>query len=139
MHIWKHRGGKLHFTPWDLDMTFGQFPTCMDYGDPTLWIKFRPEWVSVMMGSPAFKARVVERWQELRAGELSDAAIFARLDAAQRVLGEAIKRNFVLWDIALITTSVPFHPVTNYAEEDAAVRRWIALRTSFMDAHISEL
>jgi len=139
MHIWKDRGGKLHFTPWDLDMTFGQFPGYLDYGDPTLWIKYRPEWVTVMMGSPAFKARVVERWRELRAGELSDAAIFARLDAAQQVLGEAIERNFVLWDIALITTSVPFYPVTSYAEEDAAVRRWIALRTAFMDTHVSEL
>lgn len=139
MHIWKDKGGRLHFAPWDLDMTFGQFPDYMDYGDPTLWIKYRPEWVTVMMGSPTFKVRVVERWRELRAGALSDAAIFARLDAAQRVLGEAIERNFALWDIELITTSVPFYPANTYAEEDAAVRRWIALRTAFMDAHISEL
>lgn len=139
MHIWKDQGGKVHFVPWDLDMTFGQFPSYMDYGDPELWIKFRPEWVTVMMASPEFKARLVARWRDLRAGVLADEALFARLDAAQAVLGEAIDRNFALWDIELINTSVPFYPVTDYAEEDAAVRRWISLRTSFMDAHLQDL
>lgn len=139
LHIWKDVGGKLHFAPWDLDMTFGQFPTYMDYGDPTQWIKFRPEWISVMMASPAFQARVGPRWRELRGGGLSDAAIFARLDAQQGILGEAIARNFEVWDITLITTSVPFYPVSSYADEDAAVRAWIARRTAFMDANIDDL
>jgi hypothetical protein len=139
LHIWRDVGGKVHFVPWDLDMTFGQFPTYMDYGDPEQWIKFRPEWVSVMMASPAFKARIVARWRELRAGVLADEAIFARLDASQALLGDAIDRNFAVWDITLITTSVPFYPVTSYADEDAAVRAWIQRRAAFMDANIDDL
>ncbi len=136
MHIWKDKGGKIHFVPWDLDMTFGQFPDYYDYGDPELWIKYRPEWVTVMAKSPEFQRRLVARWEELRAGELADEAIFARIDAAQAVLGEAIDRNFEVWPIETINYGGIFYPVSSYEEEDAAVRAWISLRTAFMDANI---
>lgn len=136
MHIFKDQGGKIHFIPWDLDMTFGQFPDYYDYGDPEQWIKYRPEWVTVMAESPEFKARLAARWAELREGELADEAIYARIDAAQAVLGEAIDRNFELWPITSINYAGLFFPVSSYADEDAYVRAWIAERTAFMDANI---
>ena len=136
MHISKDRGGKIRFIPWDLDMTFGQFPDYYDYGDPELWIKYRPEWVQVMSGSPEFKLRLAARWAELRAGELSDAALNARIDAAQAILGDAIDRNFEVWPIEGINYGSLFYPVGSYADEDAHVRAWIAERTAFTDANI---
>lgn len=138
MHIWKDRGGKIHFTPWDLDMTFGQFPDYYDYGDPEKWITYRPAWVAVLAASPEFKARLAARWADLRAGDLASEALFARIDAAQAVLGDAIDRNFALWPIETINYGTLFYPVTSYADEDAQVRDWIAQRLAFMDAHIAE-
>lgn len=136
MHMWKDQGGPIHFTPWDLDMTFGQFPDYYDYGDPELWIKFRPQLIQVMSGSPEFRERVVARWAELRAGPLDQDAIYAEIDRLQAIYGDAIARNFELWPIETINYGTLFYPVSSYEDEDAKVRAWIAKRLAFMDENI---
>ena len=47
LHLFKDKGGTVHWVPWDLDMTFGQFPDYYDYGNPERWIQYRPSrWTS---------------------------------------------------------------------------------------------
>lgn len=139
MHIWKDRGGTIHFTPWDLDMTFGQFPYYPygDYANPEVWINWRPQLWSVMTASPEFQARLVTRWEELRAGSMSEEAIFAAIDHLQAIYGEAIDRNFELWPIETINYGGWFYEVSSYADEDAYVRDWIGRRLAWMDENIA--
>ena len=138
MHIWRDRGGKIHFTPWDLDMTFGQFPYYPygDYGNAEIWIDYRPLLVSVMLGTPEFQARVAERWAALREGSLSEEALNDRLDELQAILGDAIDRNDEVWPIESINYGGWFYEVSSYADEDAHVRDWMSQRLAWMDAQI---
>lgn len=140
LHMWRDRDGKIHFTPWDLDMTFGQFPYYPygDYDNPEVWINYRPQLMSVMTADPVFKERLVARWAELRADSLSEEAIFARMDELQGILGDAIDRNFSVWPIESINYGSYFYPVSSYEDEDAYVRDWIPKRLAWMDANIAD-
>lgn len=138
MHIWKDAGGKVNFSPWDLDMTFGvlEYYSGGDYGNPRKWIEYRPTQMGVIDASPAFRSALAARWAELRGGVLAAEAIFARLDEQQALLGDSIARNFDRWPIGDINYGTCFYPVNSYAEEDAHVRAWITTRLEFMDENI---
>ncbi len=138
LHLWKDAGGTVHWVPWDLDMTFGQFPDYYDYGNPEAWIQYRPRMWSVLSDSPAFRARLAARWAELRDGPLQADALHDRIDHLQDILGGAIDRNFAVWPIDTIDYSGLFYPVSSYADEDEQVRAWLEIRLAFMDAHIAE-
>lgn len=138
MHLWKDQGGLIHFTPWDLDMTFGQFPYYPygDYDNPEVWIDYRPQLMTVMAAAPEFQDRLGARWEELRAGPMQLEAIYAEIDRLQGIYGEAIDRNFALWPIETINYGGYFYEVSSYEEEDAYVRDWIERRLAWMDENI---
>ena len=138
MHAWKDAGGKLHFVPWDLDMTFGQFPGYNDYDNPEAWIQWRPDFWKVMASAPGFHERMAARWAELRADSLEESRILARIDALQAILGPAIDRNFERWPIESINYSGWFYPVSTYADEEAYVVAWIHTRLAWMDENVGE-
>ena len=138
LHLWKDAGGKVHWVPWDLDMTFGQFPDYYDYGNPERWIQYRPQMWTVLTEHPEFHDQMAARWAELRAGPLDTDALHARIDALQEILGPAVDRNFERWPIANINYGTLFYPVASYEEEDAHVREWMEIRLAFMDAHVGE-
>lgn len=140
LHIWKDQGGTIHLTPWDLDMTFGQFPYYPygDYDNPEVWINYRPQLITVMAADPAFKARLAARWAELRADQMRLDAIYARIDHLQGILGDAIARNFEVWPIETINYGGYFYEVGSYEDEDAYVRAWIEARLAWMDENIAD-
>ena len=139
MHLWKDAGGTVHYVPWDLDMTFGQFPYYPygDYGNPEVWIDYRPTLWSVLAKDPAFNARLAERWAELRADSLAEEALYAEIDRLQGILGDAIDRNVARWPIETINYGGWFYEVTSYEDEDAHVRAWVATRLAWMDANVA--
>ncbi len=136
LHIWKGPEGLIHFAPWDLDMTLGQLWYYASYGDPEVWINYRPEMISAMAASPEFQQRLAERWAELRQDQLATEAILGRIDAYQAIMGAAIDRNWERWDITTVNYGSYFYQVTSYAEEDAWIRNWLALRLAWMDENI---
>ncbi len=140
MHAWKDTGGTVHFLPWDLDMTFGQFPYYGngDYARHDVWIGYRPQLWAWMADDPEFSALLAARWRELRLGPLADDAWPARITELQDILGPAIERNDDLWPIESINYGTYFYEVDSYADEDAHVRAWITDRLLWMDAHIDD-
>ncbi len=138
LHSWKDEGGKIHFTPWDLDMGYGVFLYYDSYGDPYSWIDYRPDMFAVPGTSDEFHARMASRWAELREGPMATEAILAHIDAYQSTLGEAIDRNFELWPIEEINYGGYFYEVSSYAEEDARVRDWVETRAAFMDERVGD-
>lgn len=139
MHLYKDAGGKVHFVPWDLDMTFGQFPYYPygDYANPEVWIDYRPPLWATMAQDPRFGALLAARWAELRMDSLSEEVLFARIDALQAILGDAVDRNFEAWPITSINYGGWFYEVSSYADEDAHVREWLAIRLAWMDANVA--
>ncbi len=138
MYVWKDAGGKLHFTPWDLDLSLGQ-PL---YGDSTLttgWINYRPLLVQALANDARFQARLVERWSELRQGAFSAEAIEEHIQRYLATIGDRVDENFARWpieDIQFLDNQLP--PRSSFAEELEVVRGWIDGRLAWVDAHIAE-
>ncbi|MDP2310199.1 MAG: CotH kinase family protein [Pseudomonadota bacterium] len=137
VHLWKDTAGKMFFSPWDLDLSFGYpFYDCGAEG----WIT-RTEFVDAMAAEPAFHAALVARWAELREGPMGEDAILARIAGYDATLGEGVARNFERWpieDIAYQTDEVDdwLCPVSSHEEEHARVLTFISARLVWMDANI---
>ncbi|MSQ04028.1 MAG: hypothetical protein EXR71_19435 [Myxococcales bacterium] len=140
MHMSRDAGRGIRFIPWDLDMTFGQFPYYPygNYGAYDVWIGYRPTLWANFAQDPAFRVRLAARWAALRAGSLDERALYDRMDELQAILGQAIVRNDEVWPIESINYGGWFFVVSSYADEDAYVRAWIHERLLWMDDHIAE-
>ncbi len=140
MHLSRAAGEGIRFIPWDLDMTFGQFPYYPygNYGAYDVWIGYRPVLWANFAQDPEFRARLSARWAELRAGSLDEGALNERMGELQAILGDAIVRNDEVWPIESINYGGWFFEVESYADEDAYVRAWMHQRLLWMDAHIAE-
>jgi len=136
MHVWKDVGGKLHFTPWDLDLSFGQ----PDYGNaesPAGWIEYRPWLITSLAQHEEFRSRLAERWAELRQDQLSRETIFARIDWHLVTIADHIDANFERWPIDEIQfLDDTLYTVESHAEELDRVRTWIDSRLEWMDENI---
>ncbi len=136
MHVWKDVGGRLHFTPWDLDLSLGQ-PL---YGDSTLttgWINYRPALIQALANDARFQARLVERWTELRETAFSAESIEARIQRYQATFGDRVDENFARWpieEIQFLDNQLP--PRASFDEEMEVVRGWIDGRLPWVDEHI---
>jgi hypothetical protein len=135
VYLWKREDGPIQFSPWDLDLTLGQ-PTYNDNTNPGTWIAYRPAWVANMAASPEFRARLAERWVELRGGVLADDALLARIDGYRSIMGTVVYDNFEVWPIEQIDFGGYLPVRSSYDEEYEYVRDWIPQRTAWMDANI---
>jgi hypothetical protein len=139
VHLWKDVDGKMHFAPWDLDLSLGYPYT--DCG-ATGWLH-RYEYVDAMAASPAFHAALVARWAELRQDQLSDEAIRARIAAYDATLAPGLARELQRWpidDIAFQTDDVTVDdwlcPVSSYDDEHTRVLDFLSARLAWMDDNI---
>jgi hypothetical protein len=136
LHVWRAPGGRLHFTPWDLDLSFGQ-PNYNDSDSPEGWILERPALVTVMAQQAAFQSRIKARWAELRAGVLSEDALLARIEHYVSTIAAHVERNFERWPIGEIQfLNDNLYPVSSYQQELELVRAWIARRLAWIDNNI---
>lgn len=136
LHAWKDHDGLLNFTPWDLDMGYGNLANYEDYGTTDTWIAYRPELFAVPGQAEETHTRMAARWAELRGEVLAEDAVFARIDTMQATMGDALGRNLERWPIGEIGYGNYFYPVSSYAEEDAHVRAWLRERLIWMDANV---
>jgi len=135
VYLWRRPEGLLQLSPWDLDLTLGQ-PTYNDNTNPNSWIAYRPTWIAQLAESPAFRARLAERWVELRGGVLSNTSMIARVEGYRAIMGDAAYDNFEVWPIEEIDFWGYLPPRSSYDEEYAYVLAWLPQRTAWMDANI---
>ncbi|GEM_PF-1549016 len=154
-HFYKDRDGKIFAGPiWDRDLTFGvggsfendqiegwQYEQTARGGGgtgfPGMAMSPGNDWFPRLMQDPGFVATLVARWKELRQGQLSDAALDARVDRLTAPLAAAAARNFAKWDI-LTDEMVPanmFHTSTEDTWEGqvASMRSWMHQRVAWLD------
>ncbi len=138
MHVWKAPNGKLHFTPWDLDLSFGQ-PNYNNSESPEGWIAYRPALIRSMTSRPEFQTQLAARWLQLRAGVLSTPAVMERLEFHLETIAGHVDANFTLWPITEIQfLTDTLYPVESYEDEISKVKAWIPLRLAWMDANIGQ-
>lgn len=151
--LYKDREQPLHMGPvWDLNIGMGyfSFEGLQETGGFILdEIKGgieRSPWTSRLLDDPAFAARYIARWRELRSGVLSTSHINGRIDAAAAQLETAQVRQFVRWpslgmtlfpDIRFLMFVGP-HP-DSYQGEIRYMKNWIQERENWIDVNIGSL
>jgi hypothetical protein len=134
----KDRGGKLGMGPiWDLNIGYdsgdrvpldGWVINYNDYVDRDAWMM--PFWWPRLMEDPLFRAAIKARWEVLRTGILSTAAILGAVDEAANYLKSngAIQRNYFVWDAGLSV---------DYDESIQHLKSFLEQRAAWMDGQIS--
>jgi spore coat protein H len=136
-NVYASAGGKVGFIPWDLDLGLGQ-PGYNDSERTDGWLFYRPALIAQPAMTPAFRARLAARWAELRGSLLATDALIARLHGYRAFLGEAIGRNWQVWDITGVGGGTfPLYPVASPDEEYAHIDAWLGARLLWIDASIA--
>jgi CotH kinase protein len=133
----KPRGGKLVFGPvWDFDLAFGNVN--YDGADRTDgWHARGAIWYTRLMDDPAFKARVVARFADLKAAGTLD-SLQRRVYARGSFLTVVQTRNFVRWPI-LSTYVWPNRVVTgSYGGELVAMHLWLQQRLRWVGENLAK-
>ncbi len=135
-YMYKQRNGKLFVGPvWDFDLAFGN----VNYDDADRtdgWHARKSEWFTRLFQDPAFKARVADRWTQLKSA--------GTIDSLQRLvysrasyLSVVQVRNFERWPI-LGTYVWPNRVVTgSYDGEAIALNVWLLRRIQWVNTEIA--
>jgi len=148
----KDKNEKLKMGPiWDFNLAFGNANYCSG-GETNVWAyKFNercpgdiwqiPFWWDRFLEDPVFVLQLKTRWLQLRGNQLSNIAIFEKIDAYLETLmaSNSIEENFEKWPV-LGQYIWPNNFVGNtYTEEKDYLVNWINNRLSWLDSEISEL
>jgi hypothetical protein len=133
----KDKNGKLNMGPiWDLNIGFDtgdRIPwddwviNYNNYVDRDPWML--PFWWSRLMEDPLFRQSVKSRWQILRTGDMSTAALHSIVDDAVDMLKRngAVQRNYEVWNLET--------PV-DYDASIQSLKDFLEQRTAWMDSEI---
>jgi hypothetical protein len=140
-------GGKVYAGPlWDFDLCYGN----VDYSYTNLstsgWLykdlgqdgSSRINWWSRMMKDKDYRAKFVERWQELRQGPFSSDSIMSYIDGTVNYLKDPVSRNFLKWPILGMYVWPNEFIGQTYDEEVNYLKTWISGRVRWMDDNISQ-
>ena len=130
-YLHKRRGDKVVLGPvWDYDRTMGCDHDQRAY-DPRGWSRnsFR-FWYRRLFQDPDFRARYVDRWEELREGPLAYRSIATEIDEMADLLEPAAERNSERWG-----DWIGLRPGRWRSEIDQ-LKNWIHRRLKWLDTAI---
>lgn len=125
---------KIYFGPvWDYDIAFGN----VDYDNCEKiegWHTSTAPWYAKFLAQPQFKAMVVDRWKELRRGQLKDMEPFITKTSKKMNLSQT--KNFQRWDI--LNKRVWPNPIVtgSYSGEVTYLKTWLKNRMNWMDTQL---
>ncbi len=136
----KPREGKLRMGPiWDFDRTMG----CDADGrasNPAGWDPapenagfFIYDWWGRLFEDPDFWQRWIDRWQALRAGPMSDAAMSSLVDSLAGQLNEAQVRNFNRWP-EVAPNGGSYSSLPGWPGEVEHLTGWLTRRAAWIDS-----
>lgn len=141
-YLYKPRGGKLAFGPlWDFDRSMGP-DSDGRAANPTGWYAanqsetvdyFTYDYWGRLFEDPDFMQKWIDRWQVLRRGEFSDAAMQGRIDAMAAELQESQVRNQQRWS-NVSPNGGPLSALSGYAGEVDHLKNWMVQRAAWIDA-----
>ena len=131
---------------WDFNHGFGN----CDYGqtwEPENWLlEYNPEggdqmsfWWELIWQDENFRAKVSQRYSELRSNVFSESHIFEIIDSSVVSMGESINRNFLKWPVLGNYLWPNYQVFDTYDEEVLYLKSWITQRLSWMDSQILQL
>ncbi|HWA71576.1 MAG TPA: CotH kinase family protein [Polyangiaceae bacterium] len=143
--FYKDREGKITAGPlWDYDLIAGVgssgnyanlSQSGWQYESNASRLRVTADWFPVLLANPTFKAELIARWKELRAGLLSDAEVTARITRLTTGLASGAQRNFQKWN-NLTTMRIGFFDTPTAATWEGqvnAMRDWLLGRMKWLD------
>jgi len=125
----KHEGDLLHLNPpWDYDRSMDSYDSRDDsttghFGQTYLWY---PR----LFTDPCFAQAVIDRWQEMRRGSWSNAALTALIDGyAAQITAPVAAANFAKWNASNNTPRAGGWPA-----EITALKTWLTARANWIDS-----
>lgn len=139
--------GRLRAGPiWDFDRAWGNVNYC-DTWNTYGWIYDElatcgyayefPFWWEQLEQDPVYLDQRRCRWEELRAGVLSDAALQGTFDALLAEVAEAEPRDHATWATIGVAVDPNYYVGASYGDEVAWLRAWMAARVSWMDTNLA--
>ena len=134
-YVYKEINGKIKLCVWDYNNAFDNYQWFDMECDEFFVVN--SYWFDRLLQDRAFVERIVQRYEELRNGSLSDEHIQEVLDGGRALLGDAVERNYTLWGYSFADeTSQDPH---NYEEAIAQLEDVIQRRLAFLDENITTL
>ncbi|NUT48202.1 MAG: spore coat protein CotH [Saccharothrix sp.] len=141
-HFYKDRDSKIFAGPlWDFDLTYGvggyfQNDQVAGWQYQQTRQPIANDWYTQLLRDPAFVNQAKARWQALRRGPLSDAAMQSRIDALARPLTNGAQRNFQRWPNLSTRTIGFFNTPTapTWQGQVQAMRDWLLRRATWLDS-----
>lgn len=138
-YVYKNLPGKMKLAVWDYNNCFDNFQSfSVSTKD---WLTPSNSWFDQLVKDRDFVDRVQKRYRELRRGPLDEEHLYEQLQQFQAELGEAVDRNYAVWDCAFYDsfTNVPAREIHSYQDAVAQLKSCIHDRLEFMDAHLTDL
>ena len=146
----KAEGGRLKAGPvWDYNLAYGNANYCEGHSTQGWAWDFNevcPEdrylvhfWWKRFLQDENFVARMLTRWETLRANQLSDKVLIDRMDSLSYVLQAAQVRNFVRWPILGKYIWPNYEVHDTHEKEVEALKSWLIERTRWMDENLVKI
>lgn len=142
VYFHKDRNGKIFAGPlWDFNLIMAVGGQLFCNQNPTGWAyEFRNgsnDWFQRLIADPTFRQQVVARWQELRGGLLSDAALSDRVSNLTAPLTNAISREWERWPLCTLTGQIFAIPEGDtYDAQLQVMRDFMSERAAWMDSQL---
>ena len=131
-YFYKDVRGKLYVGPvWDYNNVLDNFFVPME---PEGFLLDQRGWFSQLMMDRVFVERVIGRWQDLRAGVLSEERLNAYIDETVAWLGDAVDRNYAVWGWSFDASQLASYERRNQLGEDGLLSFDTINPTSFDEA-----
>lgn len=141
--VYKDIGGKLKRTVWDFNNSFNNYP--WEAKSPEKFYVAQNNWYKRLFQDKKFTKMVVERYQELRKGVLSEENLISLVDENVSYLGDAVDRNFEEWGYTFKERLLSRDERGNYRDPESyeeaiqQLKRCIVQRGDFLDKNIETL
>lgn len=147
LYFYKSPDAPARLLPWDMDLAFGQplvaasAPEPEDAAASKGWVGQRTALVRSVASVDGVAEDLAARWQTLRAGPLTRAAIESRMDAYRAAMAPELEATVSRWPLDQVTFAAIYPPYSfperpSYDAEVDALKRWIGERLEWMDENI---
>lgn len=143
-YAYKELGGKLQLAVWDYNNGFDNYQWYRVDTDEFRTVK--NSWMNRVCQDRKFIERVISRYKDLRKNTLSEEHIFQKIEAYKEELGNAVERNFKVWEYSFEENLLigknkdgSSRDIKSYEEAVEQLKTTIHKRLLFLDEHIEDL
>lgn len=138
-YLYKDIGGRYKTVIWDFNSACDNYQA--EETSPYLFHMQEDVWFYMLMKDENFTDRIIDRYRELRKTWLSDEYLEQYIDETIEYLGDAVDRNFSVWDYTfdLRLLRPDSRNIRSYEEAVTQLKEYIKTRGEWMDEQIETI